>query len=75
MQLAHIRKNKKITQIELSKKLFVDQTTISKYECGKISPTIEQLPKLAQILDCSIEELVFALIETKKQAQQESFNH
>lgn len=71
MTLNHIRKNKKITQFNLAKQLFVDQTTISKYECGKISPTIEQLPKLAKILGCSIEEIVYALIETKK----ESFNH
>ena len=69
MQLAHIRKNKKITQFELARKLFVDQTTISKYELGKISPTIEQLPKLAKILGCSIEEIVMALIETKTQTQ------
>lgn len=69
MKLSNFRKETKLTQSDLAKKLFLDQTTISKYEKGKISPPIEQLPKLAQVLNCSIEELVYAIIETKNQRE------
>lgn len=66
MNVAHLRKKMKISQQQISETLFVDQTTISKYERGLIYPSIELLPKLAEILHCSIEELVLALIETKQ---------
>lgn len=66
MNMAHYRHSSKISQTTLAQKLFLDQTTISKYEKGLISPPIELLPKIAEILHCSIEELVLALIETKQ---------
>lgn len=66
MNLAHLRKTNKISQTVLAQKIFLDQTTISKYERGVMYPSIELLPKLAEILNCSIEELVLALIETKQ---------
>lgn len=66
MNVAHLRKINKISQTDLAQKLFLDQTTISKYEHGVIYPSIELLPKLAEILNCSIEELVLALIETRQ---------
>lgn len=65
MTLKHFRQLKDYTQASLAKKLSVDQTTISKYEKGLITPSIEQLPTIAKILNCSIEELVYAIIATK----------
>jgi len=75
MNIKLLRENRKLSQKEVYLNLNLNQNTYSQYETGKRQPKIEQLPKLAEILDCSIEELVLALIETKKQAQQESFNH
>lgn len=69
MKLIHFRKRKHLTQLDLAQKLFLDQTTISKYENGKITPPVEQLPQLAKVLNCSIEDLVNAIIETKKQTE------
>lgn len=67
MTLFHLRKRAKETQSKLAKALLLDQTTVSKYEKGKILPPIIIIPKLAELLNCSIEELVFAIIETQKQ--------
>ncbi len=69
MNLSYFRKKSNLTQTNLAEKIYLDQTTISKYEKGKITPPVEQLPKLAQVLNCSIEELVYAIIETKNQKE------
>lgn len=42
------------------------QQSVSFWINGKRSPSIELLPKIAEILHCSIEDLVLALIETKQ---------
>ncbi|HIT22360.1 MAG TPA: helix-turn-helix domain-containing protein [Candidatus Scybalousia intestinigallinarum] len=34
--IAELRKNKGLTQQELAQKLYVDRTTVSKWEVGKI---------------------------------------
>lgn len=64
--LLYLRRKVKISQKVLAQNLHMDQTTISKYERGLNYPSLETLPKLAEILHCSIEELVLALIETKQ---------
>lgn len=68
MKLNEIRKTCKISQIDIAKKLSVKQSCISFWESGKREPSIELIPKLAEILNCSIEEVVLALIESKKSA-------
>ena len=52
-----LRNERKITQIQLAKKLKINQATISMWERGKSNPTAKLLPKLAEILNCSIDEL------------------
>lgn len=58
MNLKNVRKNKNLTQKELAAKLNLDQSTISKYEKNIILPNIVILKKIAQILDCSIDDLL-----------------
>lgn len=65
----NLRKNLKLSQSELAKKLYLSQRTISSYENGTRTPPIDLLPKLAEVLNCSIEELVYAIIDTKNQAK------
>lgn len=62
----NIRKNHEVKQSEIMNQLNISSGCISLWESGKRQPSIEQLPKLAEILHCSIEELVLALIETKQ---------
>lgn len=61
------RKSNNVTQRELAELLFVSDKTISRWELGKGLPDIEQLPKLAEILGISINELVGAENETEEE--------
>ena len=68
MTLKNLRIVNKIKQVEVAKELNLSRIAIANYEKGSRTPSIEMLPKLAEILNCSIEELVLAIIETKKQS-------
>lgn len=52
------RKAKKLTQAKLAEKLFVSEKTISKWEKGKSIPDTNSLPKLCEILNVTINELL-----------------
>ena len=69
MTLKSLRKIKKIKQKEFAKELNMNRVSIGYYEKGIRSPKIDQLPIMAKLLNCSIEELVFAIIETQKQSK------
>ena len=53
-----VRKREKITQKQIAEALGVDRSTVAKWETGKAAPRAALLPKLAKILNCSIEELL-----------------
>ena len=56
--IAMERKAKKLTQAKLAEKLFVSEKTISKWENGNGIPDTNSLPKLCQIFDVSLNELL-----------------
>lgn len=57
-QLAKLRKRKKITQIELAKKLGVKQYVVSSWETGRSEPCISQIIELSDILDIPTDYLL-----------------
>lgn len=57
-RIAELRKEKRLTQLELAKLLNVSDKAISKWESDKGCPSIEFLPKLSTILECSIDHIV-----------------
>ena len=57
-RLAEIRKSNKIKQIELAEMLNVSQQVITKIETGFTTPDIEQLKKIADIYNISLDQLV-----------------
>ena len=57
-RLAEIRKSNKIKQIELAEMLNVSQQVISNIERGVTTPDIEQLKKIADIYNISLDQLV-----------------
>lgn len=57
-RLAEIRKSNKIKQIELAEMLNVSQQVISNIERGVTTPDIEQLKKIANIYNISLDQLV-----------------
>ena len=58
MNLKQLRMSKNLTQIELAKKLKIQRTTVSMWETNKSYPNASMLKKLAQVLDCSVDELL-----------------
>lgn len=66
------RKKLNLTQAELAQKLFIDQTTVSKWELGKAIPDQKMLPKLATLFRVSVDYLL-GREDNGKAAVQNSF--
>lgn len=58
MKLKTLRKEKGISQLKLALDLNTSQNTISRYETGEREPGINELIKLADYFDVSIDYLV-----------------
>lgn len=61
--ISTLRKNKNMTQNELALKMNVTDKAVSKWERNISCPDINSLPKLAEVLDTSVEELLKAEIK------------
>ncbi len=57
-KLREIRKQKGMTQEELSKAASINRVTIAKYETGKISPTLKSAEKIAAALGVKVDDLL-----------------
>lgn len=57
-KLKAIRKSKRLTQLDLSRRLNVSKGTVSAYEQGLSYPSIETLVKICEILDTSSDYLL-----------------
>lgn len=55
--LKKYREKAGLTQSEISKKLLMSQQGYAKYETGKSSPDPDRLREIANILNCSVEDL------------------
>ena len=63
MSFKKLRKEKKVSQKQISNVLHCHQSLISKWENGICQPSINILPILSKILDCSLEEIVLAFCD------------
>ena len=57
MRIRELREQLGITQRELGARMGVDCTAVTKWETEVALPRARQLPRLAQVLGCSIDEL------------------
>ena len=57
-RLKELRKQANLTQVELAKQLGIGQSSYADWERGKKNPTQENLIRLAQILNVSVDYLV-----------------
>lgn len=57
MRIKELRLKARMTQQALASALNVDRSTVSYWENGTAMPRAEQLPKLADVLDCTIDAL------------------
>lgn len=64
--IAHLRKEKNMTQGELAIKLYVDRSLVSKWERGINLPKIEVMQKLSNFFGVSVNELYYGEKINKK---------
>lgn len=57
-RIAELRKNKKLTQQKLGSLLSVTDKTISSWELNRTEPSIEDLNKISEVLECNINYLI-----------------
>ena len=57
-KLQELRKQKGLTQEELSEKLYVSRTAISKWESGRGYPNIDSLKAIAKLFSVTVDELL-----------------
>lgn len=71
MMIAELRKGHGMTQLELAEKMGVTDKAVSKWERDLSCPDINSLPKLAELFDVSVDELM----QLKKGASAPQKNH
>lgn len=65
--ISALRKEKGMTQLELARQMGVTDKAVSKWERNLSFPDVASLPKLAEVLDTSVDDL----LEVKTAAQEE----
>lgn len=57
MRIKELRRKAGLTQVELADSVGVAQNVVSQWETEVALPRVRQLPELAQVLGCNIDEL------------------
>lgn len=57
MNIRNLRLKAGMTQVQLAKKMNVDQAAVSRWESGDTKPLKKVHKKLAKVLNCKVEEL------------------
>ena len=68
--VAALRKQRGMTQFELAEKMGVTDKAVSKWERDLSFPDVNSIPKLAEVLDVSVDELM----QVKANAKENSSN-
>lgn len=58
MRLKELRKSRRLSQSDVAERLKVTRATISGYECNIITPSVEQLVKLAVLYNTSLDYMM-----------------
>ena len=53
-----IRESRKMTQSELAERINISTVSLSRYENGVRNPRATELSKMAEVLNCSVDELL-----------------
>ena len=64
--IALLRKKKGMTQVELAEKMGVTDKAVSKWERDLSLPDVSSIPKLAEIFDVSVNELMQVKVDAKE---------
>ena len=74
MMISALRKEKGMTQLDLAEKVGVTDKAVSKWERDLSFPDINSIPKLAEIFEVSVDELMQVNSETKDSSRLIRFN-
>ena len=66
MMISSLRKEKGMTQLQLAEKMGVTDKAVSKWERDLSFPDINSIPKLAEVFEVSVDELMQVKTETKE---------
>lgn len=66
MTISSLRKDKGMTQLELAEKIGVTDKVVSKWERDLSFPDINSIPKLAEIFEISVDDLMQVKPKTKE---------
>ena len=58
MNIKNLRLKAGLTQVELAKKMHVDQAAVSRWESGETKPLKKSHKRLAKVLGCTVDELL-----------------
>ena len=58
MNIKNLRLKAGLTQVELAKKMHVDQAAVSRWESGETKPLRKNHKRLAKVLGCTVDELL-----------------
>lgn len=58
MEIKRLREAAGLRQYELAERMGVKQASVSAWESGQAMPSAANLVKLADILDCSVDEIL-----------------
>lgn len=58
LRLKELRESKRLSQSDVADRLGVTRATISGYECNTITPSVEQLVKLAVLYNSSLDYMM-----------------
>ena len=60
-QIALFRKRKRLTQEEVAGRLNISPQAVSKWENGRTMPELPILVELSELLECSIDQILFSV--------------
>ena len=69
--IAALRKEKGMTQLDLAKELGVTDKAVSKWERDLSCPDVSSIPKLAEVLGVTVDELMQSKAAPKEEGKQE----
>ena len=58
MRLQDMRRSRGLTQREVATACGVNQSAVSSWESGSKTPSAKRLCKLAELLDCTVDEIL-----------------
>lgn len=71
MMISSLRKEKGMTQLELANLMGVTDKAVSKWERDLSYPDVNTIPKLAEVFDISVDELMQVKNDSKKEEKKD----